>query len=160
MEIIPPFFGIMGVFLTIIFFATVWYWMKCNEIEDGELRKAARWRMTGHSLLLMATWFTCGIFSYPGFALRPEKADYQSAIAISYVVMILLVLGFIFVFLGQRKAYLTKLKSLKTAQRWVKSSRSKLWEKCAVIRRRTPINTFTGKGRCYRCATIMACALS
>jgi magnesium-transporting ATPase (P-type) len=122
MEIVPPFFGIIGVSLTIIFFAAVWYWMKYNEIENGELRKVARWRMTGHSLLLMATWFMCGLVAYPGYALRPEKANYEFAISISYVVMILLLLGFIFVFLAQRKAYLTKLRNLKTAQRCVKSS--------------------------------------
>jgi len=114
MEIVPPFFGIIGVSLTIIFFATVWYWMKYNEIENSETRKAARWNMTGYSLLLMATWFMCGMVAYPGYALRPERANYEFAITISYVVMILLLLGFIFVLLGQRKTYLTKLQSLKS----------------------------------------------
>lgn len=113
MEIVPPFFGIIGMSLTIIFFATVWYWMKYNEIENSETRKAARWNMTGYSLLLMAAWFMCGIVAYPGYALRPERANYEFAITISYVVMILLLLGFIFVFLAQRKACLTKLHSLK-----------------------------------------------
>jgi magnesium-transporting ATPase (P-type) len=111
MEIVPPFFGILGSFITIIFFATVWYWMKYNEVENGEMRKAEKWKITGYSLLLMATWFMCGMVAYPGYALRPEKANYEFAIAISYVVMILLLLGFVFLFLGQRKAYLTKLQS-------------------------------------------------
>lgn len=109
MEIIPPFFGIIGVSLTIIFFATVWYWMKYNEIENGEIRKAARWGMTGYSLILMAAWFLCGIVGNPGRVLRPERANYEFAIPITYVVMILLLLGFISLFLGHRKAYLTKL---------------------------------------------------
>ena len=108
MKIFPPFFGIIGVSLTIIFFATVWYWMKYIEVEKGEMRKSARWKMTGYSLIFMATWFTCGMFSYPGYALRPEQANYEYATAISYIVMILLLLGFTFIFLGQRKAYLAK----------------------------------------------------
>lgn len=108
MEIISSFFGIIGVSITIIFFATVWYWMKYNEIEGGEIRKAARWSMTGYSLILMAIWFMCGIVARPGYALRPERANYDFAIPVSYLMMILLLLGFIFVFLGHRKAYLTK----------------------------------------------------
>lgn len=98
----------MGSVTTIIFFATVWYWMKYNELENGEMRKAAKWMITGYSILLMASWFTCGMVANPGYALRPEKANYEFAIPIAYLVMILLLLGFTCLFIGQRKAYLAK----------------------------------------------------
>ncbi|HVP23619.1 MAG TPA: hypothetical protein VMS77_06880 [Conexivisphaerales archaeon] len=107
MEIIPQFFALMGSLITVFFFATVWYWMKYSELANGGMRGAAKWTMTGCSFLLMASWFICGMSAYPGYALRPEKANYAFAIPISYVAMILLVLGFAFL-LGQLKAYLTK----------------------------------------------------
>ena len=108
MEIIPLFFGVTGSLIPITFFATVWYWMKYNEIESSEMKKVSKYRVTGYSLLVMATWFTCGIFSIPAYVLRPDKANITLAIPIAYVAMILFVFGFLFLLLSERKAFLTK----------------------------------------------------
>lgn len=108
MDIIPLFFGVMGSLIPLFFFVTVWYWMKYNEIENGEMKNAAKWRVTGYAVLVMATWFTCGIFSIPVYVLRPDKANYGFAIPIAYVAMILFVLGFFLLLLSERKAFLAK----------------------------------------------------
>ena len=107
MEINTAFFGIAGSLIPIIFFITVWYWMKYNELDDSELKTSAKWKLVGYSVLLMATWFTCGIFSYPGFVFRPEKANLDYAKPIAYVAMILFLLGFLFLLISERKTYLT-----------------------------------------------------
>jgi hypothetical protein len=108
MEILPVFFGIMGLLTSIILFATVWFWMKYNETENDDTKNIATLRLIGYSLLIMSSWFTCGIFSVPGYVLRPEKVNYDFAIPIAYVVMILLFLGFLFLLIGERKAFLAK----------------------------------------------------
>jgi uncharacterized BrkB/YihY/UPF0761 family membrane protein len=110
MEIIPLFFGVMGSLIPIAFFATIWYWMKYNEIENSEMKNVAKWRVTGYSLLVMATWFTCGIFSIPR-ALRPDKANIALAIPIAYVAMILFVFGFSFLLISEGNALLVKKRS-------------------------------------------------
>jgi len=102
------FFGMMGSLITIFFFGTVWYWMKYNEIENSEMKNIAKLRVIGYSLLVMACWFTCGIVSIPGYVLRPEKANYGYAIPITYISMILFFLGFLFLLLSERKAFLVK----------------------------------------------------
>jgi hypothetical protein len=107
-EIIPPFFEAVGTVLVVIFFATVWYWMKYDRVEEGGMKKAAKWNITGFAFLLMAVWFVCGMVAFPGYALVPAKANYELANAIAYVIMILLVFGFLLVFLGQRSAYAQK----------------------------------------------------
>ena len=106
MQIYPPFFGVLGSLLTIIFLSIVWYWMKYNEREKGALRAAAKWTMMGTSLLLMAVWFVCGMVSYPGFALTPERTNPEAAIAIAYLAMLITLLGFALMLIGQRKAFL------------------------------------------------------
>jgi len=108
MEIMAPFFGITGSLIPVIFFITVWYWMKYNELDNSELKSSAKWRVTGYSVLLMATWFTCGIFSFPSFIFRPEQANLDYAKPIAYIAMILFLVGFLFLLIGERKAYLTR----------------------------------------------------
>jgi hypothetical protein len=108
MDIFPAFFGMMGSFITIIFFATVWFWMRYNEIENVEMKKIAKLRLTGYSLLVMASWFACGVFSIPSYMLRPDKANVDFAVPIVYVAMILFTLGFLFLLLSERKAFLAK----------------------------------------------------
>jgi magnesium-transporting ATPase (P-type) len=112
-EIIPPVFEAIGTGLVVIFFATVWYWMKYNEIVEHEMKKAAGLNIAGFAFLLMAVWFVCGMVAFPGYALVPAKANYELSNAIAYVVMILLLFGFVLVFLGQRSLYIQKQKVAK-----------------------------------------------
>jgi hypothetical protein len=110
-EIIPPVFEAIGTGLVAIFFATVWYWMKYDKVEEGEMKKAAKWNISGFALILMAVWFVCGMVAFPGYALAPAKADYELANAIAYVIMVLLLFGFLLILLGQRSAYVQRRKA-------------------------------------------------
>lgn len=109
-EIVSWYFGALGIALTILFVGIVWYWMKYNNVEEGKMRTAAKFKLIGYLFLLMAAWFMCGVAGYPGAALRPDEANYDMAISIAYLVMLFLFVGFSFVFLGQRQAYKAKLK--------------------------------------------------
>lgn len=88
-------------------------WMKYYELDKSELKGSAKWRVTGYSVLLMATWFTCGIFSYPGFVFRPEKGNLDYAKPIAYVAMILFLLGFLFLLISERKAFFIRRQNKK-----------------------------------------------
>lgn len=82
--------------------------MRSSEALDVRMRNAAKLNILGFALFLMAAWFTCGIFSYPGFVLRPERANYDYAVTITYVVMITLLIASIFMLLSQRNMYMIK----------------------------------------------------
>jgi magnesium-transporting ATPase (P-type) len=107
-QIIPQFFGLAGICIVGIFFALVWYWMKTLRIEAENMKMPAHLMMTGYTLLLMATWFTCGMVAWPGYALRPAQANYEFASMIAYIIIILVLLGFTFILIGQRLTYMAK----------------------------------------------------
>ena len=113
MEILTWYFGILGGLLTVLFLGTVWYWMRYSRLERGPMRKAGDLKVVGYGFLLLASWFLCGIVGPPGSAARPEIMKAESIVTTSYVVMLFLFLGFLFIFLGQRLTYRAKATSAK-----------------------------------------------
>ena len=108
MELSPIAFGFLGVGVTAVFLILVWYSARYSALESEAMRPAARWTLVGCAVLFIALWCSCGIVSEPGHALRPSLANYEYAIATSYLVKTLALIGFIFILVGQRKAYLAK----------------------------------------------------
>lgn len=108
MEILTWYFGILGGLLTVLFLGTVWYWMRYSRLERGAMRKAGDLKVVGYGFLMLASWFLCGIVGPPGSAARPEMMKAENIVTSSYVVMLFLFLGFLFVFLGQRVTYRAK----------------------------------------------------
>ena len=111
LEILTWYFGILGGLLTVLFLGTVWYWMRYSRLERGAMRKAGDLKVVGYGFLMLASWFLCGIVGPPGSAARPEIMKAESIVTSSYVVMLFLFLGFLFVFLGQRVMYRAKAAS-------------------------------------------------
>ena len=114
MELASWFFGITGFVLTLLFLGIVWYWMKYGAVEEGEMKTAANLKMLGYMFLISAVWFMCGVLGPPGSALRPEMVlkygTLDTAIFTAYMLMVFLLVGFLLIFLGQRKACKARIK--------------------------------------------------
>lgn len=108
MKILSCYFGVLGGLLTVLFLGTLWYWMKYSRLEKGRMRKAGNLKVFGYAFIMLASWFMCGIVGPPGSAARPEMMVLNSVVTISYAVMSLLFLGFLFIFLGQLAVYRAK----------------------------------------------------
>jgi hypothetical protein len=96
---IPALFGIGGTLILLCFTGILWLWAKERmAIKDGPTT-AADLKMVGYVFMLIAAWFICGIASIP-FLKALEGESPSTPIH----VMIFLVLGWIFLFLGHRKS--------------------------------------------------------
>jgi len=111
LEILTWYFGILGGLLTVLFLGTVWYWMRYSRLEIGPMRKAGHLKVVGYGFLMLASWFLCGIVGPLGAAARPEIMKVEIIVKTSYLVMLFLFLGFLFIFLGQRLTYRAKATS-------------------------------------------------
>lgn len=64
--------------------------------------------MVGNLFFLMAAWWLCGLLGTPFFTLRPNLLEkfgtLSGAVSTGSLISILLVLGWAFMFLGQRMA--------------------------------------------------------
>jgi hypothetical protein len=96
---IRPLFGIGGTLILLCFTGILWLWTKERmAIKDG-LSTAADLKMVGYVFMLIAAWFICGMASLP-FINIFEGESPPTPIHI----MIFMVLGWIFLFLGHYKS--------------------------------------------------------
>jgi hypothetical protein len=95
---IPPLFGIGGTLILLCFIGILWLWTKERMTLKDAPAAAADLKLFGYVLFVMAAWFICGVASQP--FLKALEGAWSSPIH----VLILLVLGWIFVFLGHYKA--------------------------------------------------------
>lgn len=96
---IPPLFGIGGTLILLFFIGILWLWAKERVTLSDELAVAADLKLYGYIFFVIAAWFICGIASYPFLKALEEVQQ-----ATPYHVMILLVLGWLFLFLSHYKA--------------------------------------------------------
>lgn len=95
----PLFFGIGGTLILLSFFGILWFWAKERMVLKGSSIAAADLRLVGYVFMLIAAWFICGVTSFP-FMRVYEGQPVTSPIH----VMILLALGWIFLFLSHYKS--------------------------------------------------------
>ena len=92
---IPPLFGIGGTLILLSFLGILWLWAKERMALKDASATAADLKLFGYVFMLIAAWFICGMASHP-FLKAVEGVAPTSPIH----VMILLVLGWFFLFLS------------------------------------------------------------
>jgi hypothetical protein len=98
-------FGIGGITILLSFFAVVWIWMKKYAALDLEERVAGSFKLVGYIFWIIASWFICG-----ETAKMHLKAFEGTAVPSPIEVMVFLVLGWLFVMIGDyREMRLRKL---------------------------------------------------
>ena len=95
----PALFGVAGALMLLLFLAITWFWLdRRRTLTDAE-KPAADLQLVGFVFFMMATWFLCAAIS------TQFSEDLTSFTPRSPVnVLIYLVLGWLFLFLGQYKA--------------------------------------------------------
>ena len=96
---IPPLFGIGGTLILLFFIGILWLWAKERAALKDAPTAAADLKLFGYVFMLIAAWFVCGIASIPFL-----KALENETPATPLHVMVLLVLGWLFLFLGHYKS--------------------------------------------------------
>ena len=91
----PPFFGITGGLILVLFLGVLWFWAKKRATLKGLSRTAADFHLVSYVFFLLAAWYLCGAFSAL-FKISKLRSPVN--------IMILLVLGWLFLFLGHFKA--------------------------------------------------------
>lgn len=97
---IPPLFGIGGTLILLLFLGILWLWAKERMALKDASATAADFKLVGYVFMLIAAWYICGIAGQP-FLKALEGTPTASPIH----VMILLVLGWLFLFLSHYKSY-------------------------------------------------------
>jgi hypothetical protein len=105
-QLVPVLFGAGGGLITLFFLGSTWQWARIRPTLTGAVKTGSDLRMVGYIFFVVAAWYLCGIFGIVNFVLRPELAEkfsvpVGSTINLASVVMVLLVLGWGFTFLGQ-----------------------------------------------------------
>jgi hypothetical protein len=95
----PTLFGIGGSIILLSFFAIVWVWMKKYARLDMPEKVAGSFKLIGYLFWINASWFTCGETAKMHF-----KAFEGATIPSPIEVMVFLVLGWLFVLVGEYKA--------------------------------------------------------
>lgn len=105
----PPFYGILGTTILVLFVLIAWHWMKRRPSLTRSAQIGSDLRMIGYYFLVVATWDLCGIFGIVTYALKPEimieRGLQSTAIMLTSHVMIELSLGWVFIFLSVRKEH-------------------------------------------------------
>ena len=96
---IPPLFGIGGTLILLFFIGILWLWAKERMALKDAPTTAADLKLVGYVFMLIAAWFVCGIASIPFL-----KALENEPSATPLHVMVFLVLGWLFLFLGHYKS--------------------------------------------------------
>jgi len=91
-------FGIGGIIILVSFFAIVWVWMKKHAALDIEERIAGSFKLIGYLFWVNASWFLCG-----ETAKMHLKAFEGSPAPSPIEIMVFLVLGWLFVLIGDYK---------------------------------------------------------
>jgi hypothetical protein len=94
-----PLFGIGGTLILLFFTGILWLWAKERIALKGSSTTAADFKLVGYVFMLMAAWFTCGVAGEP-FWKALEGEPRPSPIYL----IVLLVLGWLFLFLGHYKS--------------------------------------------------------
>ena len=92
-------FGIGGLIILACFFAIVWIWMKKYAGLDMQEKTAGAFKLVGYLFWINATWFLCGEtgkLHLKAFAGDPAPSPIE--------IMVFLVLGWLFVLLGEYKS--------------------------------------------------------
>jgi hypothetical protein len=95
----PILFGIGGTIILICFFAIVWVWMKTYATKERRAKIAGSYKLIGYLFWINASWFLCG--ETGKLHLKAFKAD---PIPSPIEIMVFLVLGWIFVLVGEYKS--------------------------------------------------------
>ena len=96
---ISTLFGIGGIIILISFFSIVWIWMKKYSTLDIQEKIAGSYKLLGYIFWINASWFICG-----ETAKMHLKAFEGSPLPSPIEVMVFLVLGWLFVLVGEYKA--------------------------------------------------------
>ena len=100
-------FGIAGGSMTVLIILIVLSWAKERDQLSDVLKNASDFRMAGYFFFAMATYTLCPLMGVKTFALQPEKMiNYglqAEAISFTFHVLIELVLGWLFIFIGYQK---------------------------------------------------------
>lgn len=95
----PTLFGIGGIISLVAFFAIVWIWMKRYAGLEMPEKVAGSFKLVGYIFWINASWFMCGESG------KMHLKAYEGAPAPSPIeVMVFLVLGWLFVLVGEYKA--------------------------------------------------------
>jgi len=101
----PKLFGIVGAIILLSFFAIVWIWMKKYAALDIQEKVAGSYKLIGYIFWINASWFLCG-----ETAKMHLKAFEGSPAPSPIEIIIFLVLGWIFVLIGDYKEMRLKLR--------------------------------------------------
>ncbi len=105
-QMTPPLFGIGGGLITLFFIGSTWLWARTRPMLSGAAKTGSDLRMVGTIFFVVAAWNLCGILGVGNYVLRPELAA-QFAVPLSNTIdtasyiLVLLVLGWGFTYLGQ-----------------------------------------------------------
>ncbi len=88
-------FGIGGIIILVSFFSIVWIWMKKYAALDIQEKIAGSFKLIGYIFWINASWFICG-----ETAKMHLKAFEGSSLPSPIEVMVFLVLGWLFVLIG------------------------------------------------------------
>ncbi len=105
-QMIPPLFGVGGGLITLFFIGSTWLWARTRPTLSGVAKTGSDLRMVGFIFFVVAAWNLCGVFGIANFVLRPELAS-KFAVPLAFTidtasyVLVLLVLGWAFTYLGQ-----------------------------------------------------------
>jgi hypothetical protein len=95
----PTLFGIGGIIILVSFFSIVWIWMKKYAALDMPEKIAGSFKLIGYIFWINASWFICG-----ETAKMHLKAFEGSPVPSPIEVMVFLVLGWLFVLVGDYKS--------------------------------------------------------
>ncbi len=105
-QMTPILFGAGGGLITLFFIGSAWRWAKSRPTLPKAVQMGSDLRIVGLIFFVVSAWDLCGIFGIANFVLRPELAGKFTVATSSTInsasgVMVLLVLGWAFTFLGQ-----------------------------------------------------------
>ena len=105
-QLVPALFGVGGGLIMLFFIGSTWLWARTRPTLSGPGKTGSDLRMVGSIFFVVAAWDLCGIFSVGNYVLRPELAvkfsvPISSTINAASGVLVLLVLGWGFTYLGQ-----------------------------------------------------------
>ncbi len=92
-------FGIGGIIILVSFFSIVWIWMKKYAALDMQEKIAGSFKLIGYLFWINTSWFLCG-----ETAKMHLKTFEGSSVPSPIEVMVFLVLGWLFVLVGEYKA--------------------------------------------------------
>lgn len=108
-KIVPSaLFGIGGGLITLSYIGILWNWAKTRAGLSETKQLSSDFKVIGYFFFMIASWYLCGTFGAPSFLLRPELiGEYttpEGNIQLATIIFISLVLGWIFLLIGNLKS--------------------------------------------------------